>query len=184
MFGFDLDPIRGPLVAQHYRNEGLLHRAFGLSDYPHFKTPAAYLKRHAAPDDEIIVRGSREMHSYLGHVDYLVRTAIFATQTSERHGRLLDRYVPTPLIMSADALEKALTVPGRRKWLVAFDALLAQTRRSTKPSSASSDARGGPYHGSCLRARRTFCYPIAILGGRRCGGIRRDAVDVGMLLAQ
>ncbi len=129
VLGFDLNPVRGLLVArEQYRNEGLLYRVFGLTDYPDFKTPAAYLKRHAAPGDEIIVLDSREMYSYLGHTDYWVRTAVFETQTYERGGRLLDLYVSTPLIMSADALEKTLSVPGRRKWLVASDAMLAETR--------------------------------------------------------
>jgi hypothetical protein len=39
-----------------------------------------------------------------------------------------DLYVATPLIMSVDELEQTLHEPGRSTWLVASDAMLAETR--------------------------------------------------------
>lgn len=128
VLAFDLNPLRGALIANEgYRNDGRLSRFFGVGAYPDFKTPAAFVARHRAPGDIVIVLDSREMYAYLGHVDYWVTTGMYGTQTYERDGRLRDLYVATPLITSAGELAQTLAVPGRTKWLIASDAMLAAT---------------------------------------------------------
>jgi hypothetical protein len=129
VLGLDLNPVKGALLVQRdYRNDGPLYRFFGLTQYADFKTPAAYVTEHAGPGDAVIVLDSREMYSYLGRADYWVRTAIYDTQTYRTGETLRDLYVATPLLMSVDALESAVSTPARTTWLVASDAMLAETR--------------------------------------------------------
>jgi 4-amino-4-deoxy-L-arabinose transferase-like glycosyltransferase len=129
VLAYDLNPVKGVLLVQRdYRNDAAPYRLFGLTRYADFKTPAAFVAAHAAPDDEIIVLDSREMFSYLGRADYWVRTAIYDTQTYRTGDTVRDLYVSTPLLMSVDALDAALSAPGKTKWLVASDAMLAETR--------------------------------------------------------
>ncbi|HEU4617074.1 MAG TPA: glycosyltransferase family 39 protein [Gammaproteobacteria bacterium] len=129
VLAFDLNPVRPVLVAYgDYRNEGALYGLFGLGGYPDYKTPALYVAEHRAPEDRVIVLDSREMYAYLGRVDYWVMSSQYETQTYPSEGSLRDLYVSTPLIRSASELEQALAAPGGTKWLIASDAMLAETR--------------------------------------------------------
>ncbi len=129
VLGYGLNPVRGLLVTdQDYRNRGFLYRAFALTSYPDFKTPAAYVAAHASPADTVVVLDSREIYNYLGRADYWVRDGVYDTQTYREDGRLHDLYVKTPLLMSAGALERVLSAPNRTKWLIASDSMLAHTK--------------------------------------------------------
>ncbi len=125
----DFNPTRAWLVANRdYYNPGIAYRLYDLERYSDFKTPAAYVREHMVAGDALLVFDSREYFSYLGRVDYWIRSARL-TQAYYDGNRLRDKYVGTPLIMDAGRLEDVLSTPsGQPRWLIASDAMLERTR--------------------------------------------------------
>ena len=118
------NPVRAALIPQSgYSNSGWLYRVFGMERRGDFKTPAAYIAEHAAPDDAVLVIESREYYSYLGPaVDYWLQSYDL-NQAYYDGEKLRDKYVLTPVVTSRSQLDEILAVPGRT-WLVVPDYLL------------------------------------------------------------
>jgi 4-amino-4-deoxy-L-arabinose transferase-like glycosyltransferase len=133
VLAFDLNPLRAWLVTrQEHLNESAVYRAFDMESNRDFKAPAEFVASNATVEDLIIVLDSREYYNYIGRLDYWVRTSVYESQTYRGDdGRLRDRYVGTPLIMSVDELSEVLAAPQRRKWLIASDEMLRNTRAVT-----------------------------------------------------
>jgi hypothetical protein len=133
---YDLNPLRGWLaVEREYSNDGPLYRAFGLPGYDDFKTTAAYVARHASPEDLIITPDSREYYNYLGRVDLWLRTDRYDDQSYiDEGGRRRDLYVGTPLVMTFAEFEIALATPNRTKWVLASSTTLADPQAPVAPA--------------------------------------------------
>ncbi len=126
----DLNPLRSWLITQRgHHNKGWLYQVFGMERYVDYATPAAYVKARARPEDVILVLDLREIYAYLGRADYWVRSAVYELQTYRDGNVLRDKYVATPLITNLEALERTFDErPDTRKWLIASDGMVANTR--------------------------------------------------------
>jgi 4-amino-4-deoxy-L-arabinose transferase-like glycosyltransferase len=126
---YDLNPLRAWLaVERQYRNDGALYRTFGITAYADFKTTAAFVAKHASPQDLVLTPDSREYYNYLGRVDYWLRSEGYSDQSYASGGTLRDLYVGAPLVATLAELQATLAVPNRTKWVLASSAALADPR--------------------------------------------------------
>jgi 4-amino-4-deoxy-L-arabinose transferase-like glycosyltransferase len=129
VLAFDLNPLRGWLATQRdYLEEASLYRVFGMRRYADFATPASYLATNAASDDTILALEPREYYNYLGRLDYSVMSNSYEPETYDDAGTRRDLYIDTPLIMDLATLREVLNAPGKTKWLIASDTMIAGTR--------------------------------------------------------
>jgi hypothetical protein len=125
----DVNPARAWLVAHRdYTNTGLPYRVYRIPERRDFKTPTAYVTKHAAPNDLVVaIIDAREVYCYLGRLDYWVMSS-HLTQAYYDGEMLREKYVLTPLLTNLTQLQDVLTeAPGRRKWLIASEATVRNT---------------------------------------------------------
>jgi 4-amino-4-deoxy-L-arabinose transferase-like glycosyltransferase len=135
---YDLNPVRGFLALERdYRNDGALHRAFGVTAYSDFKSTAAYVAAHAAPTDLIVTPDSREYYNYLGRVDLWLRSSRYEDQSYVHKGQRRDLYVDTPAVETLGELKKVLATPNRTKWVLASSSVLADPKAAVAPEIRS-----------------------------------------------
>ncbi len=126
----DLNPVKSWLSTERgYQESSTLYKWFDLDYYPDKKTPALFVKKRLTEDDIVIVLDAREQYNYIGKADYVIRTAMYETQTYLEGGRLRDLYIGTPLITSLQELKRILSENrDRRIWLVASSRRLRRTK--------------------------------------------------------
>ena len=135
---YDLNPVRAFLaVEREYRNDGALHRTFGVTAYSDFKSTAAYVAAHAAPNDLIVTPDSREYYNYLGRVDLWLRSSRYEDQSYVHQGQRRDLYVDTPAIETLSELQAALAIPNRTKWVLASSSVLSDPKAAVAPEIRS-----------------------------------------------
>jgi 4-amino-4-deoxy-L-arabinose transferase-like glycosyltransferase len=134
VLAYDVNPLRGLLAVQRdYREEGALYRLFAMQRYPDFESASGYVAAHAAPTDMILALDPREHFNYIGRLDYSVMSGAYDSSTFVDTGVRRDLYIATPLLTNLAALEEALGTPGKTKWLIADDAMLAESPSIDEP---------------------------------------------------
>jgi hypothetical protein len=124
----DLNPVRTWLVTTRGYERTWLMEVLSVPPFPDYKTPSAYVRENAAADDLIFVLDSREIYNYLGRADFWVYSGYYQVQTYQTDDQVIrDKYVSTPLIQDLHTLKAHLATPGKRKWLIASDRMLAET---------------------------------------------------------
>jgi 4-amino-4-deoxy-L-arabinose transferase-like glycosyltransferase len=125
VLAYDLNPVRPWLAVQRdYREDGALYRLFAMQRYPDFKSAGGYVAANAAPEDLIFALDPREQFNYIGRLDYSVMSGAYDMSTYVDAGVRRDLYIGTPLVTSLDELRAALSIPGKRKWLIADHSML------------------------------------------------------------
>jgi hypothetical protein len=133
-----LNPLRAWLaVDRDYRNDGALHRTFGVTAYSDFKSTAAYVAAHAAPNDLIVTPDSREYYNYLGRVDLWLRSSRYEDQSYVHKGERRDLYVDAPAVETLPELQAVLATPNRTKWVLASSSVLTDPKAAVSPEIRS-----------------------------------------------
>jgi hypothetical protein len=87
----------------------------GYSIHPDHKGAAEFIRSvHVGPRDILLAEDVIEQTYYLGRVDYwLIGPGVASEFTQEKHGRIVDIYTGTPVMVTGDELRALIEKPGR-----------------------------------------------------------------------
>jgi len=123
----DVNPVRAWLVTHRdYTNAGLPYRLYRDQERRDFKTPTAYVAKHAAPGDLILAIDAREVYCYLGRLDYWLWS--FDLKQAYYDGETLrEKYILTPVVTDLPQLQGVLNEARGRTWLIATESTVRRT---------------------------------------------------------